>query len=179
MHKAFGFLAPPRQSYTSVPIFSKEMTMIIRTFFVAVVALSVAAISSTQAQTMTKEQLPKAVRSAFEKAYPSATLKAASVEKDGGKTCYELESMDGAQARDIIYAADGTVIEIEESITPTSLPTPVAQALNKRFPNAPLEKAEKLIRGAVVTYEVVITVGKQHNEVIVDEKGKILKVKKA
>jgi hypothetical protein len=153
--------------------------MTIRSFFVAAVALSVAAISGTQAQTMTKEQLPKAVVSAFEKAYPTVTLKAASVEKDGGKTCYELESMDGAQARDIIYAADGTVIEIEESITPASLPTSVAQALSTRFPNAPIKKAEKLIRGAVVEYEVVITLGKQHKEVIVDEKGKILKVKKA
>ncbi len=153
--------------------------MTIRTFFVATVALGIAAISGTQAQTMTKEQLPKAVVSAFEKAYPSATLKAASREKNGNKTCYELESMDGAQARDIIYAADGTVIEIEESITPESLPTSVVQALHKRFPNAPVKKAEKLIRGTVVEYEVVTTVGKQGNEVIMDEKGKILKVKKA
>ena len=100
-------------------------------------------------------------------------------EKNGGKTCYELESMDGAQSRDIIYAADGTVIEIEESVTPASLPASVAQALSTHFPNAPIKKAEKLIRGAVVEYEVVTTVGKQNNEVIMDEKGKILKVKKA
>mgnify|MGYP000408516432 CR=1 FL=1 len=153
--------------------------MTIRTFFVATVALSISATSGIQAQTMTKEQLPKAVVSAFEKAYPSATLKSASREKNGGKTCYELESMDGAQSRDIIYAADGTVIEIEESVTPASLPASVAQALSTHFPNAPIKKAEKLIRGAVVEYEVVTTVGKQNNEVIMDEKGKILKVKKA
>lgn len=155
--------------------------MTIRSFFVATAALSLSALSgaTATAQTMTKEQLPKAIVSAFEKVYPTATFKAASVEKDGGKTCYEIESMDGAQARDIIYAADGTVIEIEESITPASLPTSVAQALSTRFPNAPIKKAEKLIRGVVVEYEVVIALGKQHKEVIVDEKGKILKVKKA
>lgn len=148
------------------------------TTLVAAIALPLLGGMAT-AQTLTKEQLPKAVVAAFGKAYPSATLNASSREKRGGKTCYELETMDGSQARDIIYAADGSVIEIEEGIAPASLPSVVSQALNKRFPNIPVEKAEKLIRGSVIEYEAILSIGNQKKEVILSEQGVILKVKKA
>jgi Putative beta-lactamase-inhibitor-like, PepSY-like len=133
--------------------------------------------STATAQKITKAQLPTAVASAFDKAYPSATLKGVSREpkKHNGKVCYEIESMDNSMTRDIIYAADGEVVEIEEGIAAASLPMAVSDGVRKHFPNEPVEKAEKLTRGGVVQYELVLTAGKKHKEVVLDEKGNVVK----
>lgn len=69
----------------------------------------------TQTTKPTAKAAPKlgwtpAIEAAFKKAYPNATVKAVSKEKEDGKVQYEVESMDGTQARDVIYLADGTLV---------------------------------------------------------------------
>ena len=67
----------------------------------------VAALTLTagDSQPVAKKDLPAPVLAAFQKAYPTAKLKACSSEQRDGKTCYELESKDGKTERDLIYAA--------------------------------------------------------------------------
>ena len=113
-----------------------------------------------------KKDVPESVLKAFSKAYPQATIKTYSRETREGKTCYELESKDGNTKRDIIYAANGDVMEIEEAMKPSELPAAVIATLTKNYPNAKITAAEKLIKGSIVQYEATI------NEATVKAVGK-------
>jgi hypothetical protein len=101
-------------------------------------------------------QLPAAVTAAFKKTYPNATIRGTAKETEGGKTVYEVESVENGKARDLMYNADGTVIDIEEELSTADVPAPVHAALKKLYPTATIEVAEKLTKGATVQYELQI-----------------------
>src|SRR5271169_2685349 len=90
-----------------------------------------------------KNDLPRAVLAAFEKAYPHAKVRGTSTEVEKGTTYFEIESLDGTQARDILYLADGTVAEIEEVVGASELPAPVKTAVGEEFAKAKTSKAER------------------------------------
>src|SRR5215475_9635896 len=77
---------------------------------------------------------PQAVMDAFKKQYPNATIKNVSSEKEGGRTVYEIESMDGPQRRDLLYEADGKVISTEELIPTAQVPKAVLDSLAAKYP---------------------------------------------
>jgi hypothetical protein len=120
-----------------------------------------------------KKGLPAPVLAAFRKAYPKATIKGASIEVEEGKTYYEIESLDGKVKRDLLYLADGTVAEIEENVAPDDLPPPVKAAVIDKYPKGNIEKSEKVTRGAVVVYDVVVKSGKTTVEMSIDPTGKV------
>jgi hypothetical protein len=126
-----------------------------------------------------KKDLPAPVMAAFQKAYPKATIKGASTEVEEGKTYYEIESLDGKVKRDLLYLADGTVAEIEETVSPADLPPQVKAAVTDKYPKGKIGKAEMVTRGAVAAYEVVVKSGKTTVEMSIDPAGKVLKEKKA
>lgn len=103
-----------------------------------------------------KAQLPAPVTAAFKAAYPHATIRGTAKETEGGKTVYEVESVENGRSRDLIYAADGQVIEIEEQMNPADLPAPVTAGLKKLYPTATVAVAEKLTRGKTIQYELTI-----------------------
>ncbi len=71
--------------------------------------------SFAQEKKIDKNDLPKAVLNAFQKRYPNAAIKGTSIEKENGKTYYEIESIDGTRRRDLLYTKSGKVAEIEET----------------------------------------------------------------
>jgi uncharacterized cupredoxin-like copper-binding protein len=99
-------------------------------------------------------QLPAAITTAFKNAYPNATIRGTAKETEGGKTVYEVESIENGKAHDFIYSADGTVMEIEEELNPADLPAPVAAGVKKLYPTATIAVAEKLTRGTMIQYEL-------------------------
>ncbi len=101
-------------------------------------------------------QLPAPVTAAFKQAYPKATIRGTSKETENGKTVYEVESVEHGKARDLIYGADGTVMEIEEEIGPADLPAPVIASLKKLYPTATIAVAERMTKGTAVEYELQI-----------------------
>ena len=101
-------------------------------------------------------QLPAPVAAAFKKAYPKATIRGTAKETENGNTVYEVESVEDGKARDFMYAADGTVLEIEEELSPADLPAPVMASLKKLYPKATIAVAERLTRGTAVQYELQI-----------------------
>ncbi len=120
---------------------------------VSFLALFLAAgISSAMAQR--SDSLPPAIATAFRQAYPNATILHVSREPQDGKIVYEIESRDGSTRRDLLYALDGTVIEIEEMIPADSVPAAVRSALERDVTGATLLGAERVTRGDVVLYEV-------------------------
>jgi hypothetical protein len=99
-----------------------------------------------QAKPVDLKVLPEAVLAAFKAAYPKAEIKGASMEVENGVTQYEVESVDGKLNRDLIYAADGKVIEFEETTAPENLPDRVKATLAKDFAGAKVLKAEILTK---------------------------------
>lgn len=134
-----------------------------------------AAATTAGEKKITKKELPGAVLTAFEKAYPKAAIQGLSKEEDDGKTFYEIESLDGKTRRDLLYLPDGTVAEIEETIAANALPDAVKATVGKEIPKGKILKAEKLTRAGVTEYEVVVSSGKAKHELVLDPTGKLLK----
>lgn len=100
------------------------------------------------------DSLPPVIATAFHAAYPNATILNVSREPQDGKIVYEIESRDGSMRRDLLYALDGQVIEIEEMLPADSVPAAVRAALERDVKGATLVSAERVTRGDVVLYEV-------------------------
>ena len=144
---------------------------------VGVVILAGESRAYSQEKKIAKEELPAAVRAAFEKAYPGATIKGASTEKEHGKVFYEVESIEGSTHRDILYTPEGKVWEVEEGIPADSLPGIVLKAVMNKSHNGKIVKAERVMRENKMEYEV--RVEKKHRlwEIVVDVKGKVVESK--
>ncbi len=132
-----------------------------------------------QEKKLTKKELPAAVLSAFQKTYPKANIKGIAEEKKDGKTYFEIESIDGKISRDLLYLADGSVAEIEESMAVAELPEAVKTSVDAKYPKAKIAKAEKVIKGKDVSYSVGLKTEKGKVTLDMDASGKVLKEEKA
>ena len=150
--------------------FSRFVLVALTVSFLGVTALA-------QEKKITAKQVPAAVIMAFKNSYPNATIRGYAQEKEHGKTFYEIESKEGTTQRDILYNADGTVAEIEESIPPTDLPADAQQAIRQKYPKAVISLAEKTTAGDKITYEVAAKQGKRRISMEFDANGKVLSSK--
>lgn len=146
-------------------------------FLVLIVLAALTVSVRAQEKPLRKSKVPAAVLKAFKESYPEATAKAYSLEKENGKNYYEVESIDGKTHRDLLYAADGKVIEIEESIKPNELPEAVRATVKKDFQSAKILRAERTTREQKVSYELVIRSGKNKYEASYSPDGKRLSKK--
>jgi hypothetical protein len=128
----------------------RTSTFLITAALVATLALPAAA----KERKLSRAQVPSPVLTAFEKAYPKAKALSFAEEDKDGKACYEIESHDGPTRRDLLYAADGTILEIEETVPPAELPAAVRDAVAKQAPKATIKRAEKVTRGDTVRFEI-------------------------
>ena len=141
----------------------------------AIAMFSFAAAAQEQEQKITAKAVPAAVISAFKSAYPNATIRGYAKEKENGKVFYEIESRDGTKSRDLLYNADGTVAEIEETIEISELPPDAQEALHKQYSKAVVTKVEKTTAGDKIGYELVGRQGKKRITMEFDGSGKVLK----
>ena len=125
-------------------------------------------------QSLKRKDVPKAILTAFEQAYPKAKIIGYSKESDEGKTVYEIESKDGTVSRDATYADDGTVVSIEESFPYAGLPDAVHSAVTKDYPKARVGICEKVTKGTTIQYEVHLKSGKKNVEIVFDSDGKLV-----
>ncbi len=124
-----------------------------------------------------KVEAPKAVMTAFHKAYPKAEIKNVGLETTDSATYFEIESVDGSVRRDILYTENGSAFEIEESVSPGDLPANIKKALAAKYPDGELKKAEKISRGDTTQFEILLRNHKESVEVTIDASGKILSQK--
>ena len=129
--------------------------------------------SLAQEKRISEQELPAVVRTVFEKTYPHAKIHGASQEVEKGKKLYEIESMDGTVRRDVLYKADGTIVEIEEEIAAGDLPAAVKAAIQEKYPSGKVEKAERVTKGSTEEYELHLVIGKVKHEVVVSSEGVI------
>lgn len=126
-----------------------------------------------QEKRITAQQVPAAVITAFKTAYPKATIRGYAQEKEADQVLYEVESIEGATRRDVLYHADGTVAEIEESVPASDLPVAAQEAIKQKYPRAVIMLAEKTTAGDKVGYEVSVRNGKQRIVMEFDASGQV------
>lgn len=138
---------------------------------IAVLATVVAALAQGAPQV---QPLPSPIERAFAKAYPKATIDRWMAEEREGQSVFEVESHEGTQKRDLIYTPKGQLLEYEEEVAVGALPAVVRQAVQKAYPHATLANAERVVRGTVSEYEVILKRA-AIKEVVVSATGVIIK----
>ena len=156
--------------------------MKLKNIFVFIISLAFVFLSSSssfaQEKKMNKKELPKAVLNAFQKSYPNAEIKGASIEKEHERTYYEIESMEGTQRRDLLYTKSGKIAEIEETLALNDIPDFVKSSVMKKYPECEINRAEKVSSGKTISYELVVKQRDHKHELVLDSKGNIKKVEK-
>jgi hypothetical protein len=133
---------------------------------------------SRKEQRLSKNDLPAAILAAFQKQYPNAKIKEVDKEIEDSTICFEIESRDSTTRRNIIYAIDGRVIEIEEAIIAKQLPGSARAAIAKNYLKGKVEVAEKVIKDDKTTFEVKIESGRENFEAVFDSTGKLINSEK-
>jgi hypothetical protein len=123
------------------------------------------------------DKVPAKVLDGVKQKYPNAKLLGASKEKEDGKWQYEIELQNGEQRIDITLLEDGSIESIEVTIAAADLPKPVKEAIDAKYANAKIEKAEEITkRDQSQVFEVVLTTSdKKKVEVVLKPDGKIEK----
>lgn len=99
--------------------------------------------------------LPPAVKSAFDKAYPGATISTTSQERDNTRTLFRVDALHQGKRRSVLYDAGGAVIEVAGQVEEKELPPPVAAAMHSH-PRAIFVSAIKVTRGGSVEYRLTV-----------------------
>jgi hypothetical protein len=145
--------------------------------FIAVAAsgLLLAGSASAQEKKIKRSDLPPAVEKTVAAESTGATIKGFSTEKEKGETFYEAEMMVNGHSKDVLIAADGTVVEVEEQVVLDSLSADVKAGLQTKAGKGKILKVESLTKkGKLVAYEAQVETNGKKSEVQVGPDGKPL-----
>ena len=99
--------------------------------------------------------LPAAVKSAFDEAYPGATVSSVTQERDGNRPVFRVDGVQSGKRRIALYDANGAAIEVAEQVDEKELPQPVAAAMHSH-PRAIYVSGMKVTRGGSVEYRLTV-----------------------
>ncbi len=134
-------------------------------------ALTVSAFA--QEQKVESKDVPAPALAAASKSFLKAQLKGWERDAKDGKTLYEVAMVEGATKRQAVFTADGALVETEEVIDVTSVPTAIRDAVKSKYPKATIHGAEKITRGVQIEYEVGVQ-NAPKKEIVLSSSGKIL-----
>ncbi len=116
------------------------------------------------------EDVPAAARAALRKLAGGARILKVEREREEGVEVYEAEWRDKGTKHEAAVTADGTLIEMEESVRLSDLPLAVRAAVAKHFPrNVRAEVAKKTI----IVYEIEARVDGEEKELYVFPTGRV------
>lgn len=116
--------------------------------------------------------LPTAVFSRAKTEAGDATIRGCVKDKEDGKITYEVETLKDGKSRDFVMDASGSVVEVEQEVTGSSLPVVVADAIAKAAKGGKIGKVESVTReGSIVSYEATITRNGRRREVAFNSEG--------
>ena len=142
-------------------------------FAIAVLAGIAAAATTVQAESQVScNTLPAAVLSQVKTEAGDATIRGCVKDKENGKLTYEVETLKDGRSRDIEFDASGSVLEVEQEVTGSSVPAPVSDAIATAAKGGKIGKIESVTRGgAIASYETTITRQGQRREVAFSPQG--------
>ena len=146
-------------------------------YLLALVAggLLLAATASAQEKKIKRSDLPPAVERTVAAQSEGATIRGFLTEKEKGQTFYEAEMIVNGHSKDVLIAADGTVVEVEEQVTLDSLSPEVKAGLQAKAGKGKILKVESLTKkGKLAAYEAQVETNGKKSEVQVGPDGKPL-----
>ena len=155
-------------------------TLILALTALALMACLPAAVASEERGSTIKDipqPVLEAVHEVLQKVYPAAKELEYEEESVDGKIAYEVQFKDKGKKFELLYSADGALIETEEEIRISKLPKAVVKSIKKEHPHAKLKEAEQILNpdGTVRAYEVEFSDSKKVFELEIDPSGVILK----
>ena len=141
----------------------------------AVGALLLAGTTLAQEKKIKRSDLPPAVEKTVAAQSEGATIRGFSREKEKGQTLYEVELTVNGHSKDVLMAADGSIVEVEEQVAPDSLSAEVKAGLQAKAGKGKIVKVESLTKkGKLVAYEAQVETNGKKSEVQVGPDGKPL-----
>ena len=131
--------------------------------------------AAAQEKRLKRSDLPAAVQKAADEQTKGATVRGYSSETENGQLEYEVAMTVNGRSRDVSFAADGSVLEIEQEVLVDSLPAAVHSALVQKAGAGRITKVESLTKhGTLVAYEAQVRTGTKRSEVQVGPDGQPL-----
>ena len=128
-----------------------------------------------QEKKIKRSDLPPAVEKTVAEQSSGATIRGFSTEKENGQTLYEVEMTVNGHSKDVLMAADGSIVEVEEQVAPDSLSAEVKAGLQAKAGKGKIVKIESLTKkGKLVAYEARVETNGKKSEVQVGPDGKPL-----
>ena len=128
-----------------------------------------------QEKKIKRSDLPPAVEKTVAEQSSGATIRGFSTEKEKGQTLYEVEMTVNGHSKDVLMAADGSIVEVEEQVAPDSLSAEVKAGLQAKAGKGKIVKIESLTKkGKLVAYEARVETNGKKSEVQVGPDGKPL-----
>ena len=128
-----------------------------------------------QEKKIKRSDLPPAVEKTVAEQSSGATIRGFSTEKEKGQTLYEVEMTVNGHSKDVLMAADGSIVEVEEQVAPESLSREVKAGLQAKAGKGKIVKIESLTKkGKLVAYEAQVETNGKKSEVQVGPDGKPL-----
>ena len=146
-----------------------------RTAALCCVVILIASPSQAQETVIKKQDVPKNIRDAFQKDYPQVKTIGYSKEIVDGTVFYEIESTEADIHRDVTYAADGSLVSVEETLPFEEMPEAVRATISSEYPKATIGRCEKVTKSSTTEYEILVSLGKIKHELVLDETGTIVK----
>jgi hypothetical protein len=142
-------------------------------------AVFIAAVGQAGEEKVPLDKLPKPVVDAVKAKFPKAKMESAVKSTADGKTMYEVTLKAGALGIDVTLTDAGKITQIERELEAKDVPKVVAEALEKKYPQAAVKRIEELSKdNKIVSYEMLIdTAAKKTLEVYFDPAGKFLQEK--
>ena len=137
-------------------------------------ALTAAVVLATGAGLFASEKkiqlknMPAAVQKAVEEHTKGSTIVGYVEEHEDGKVFYEAETKVSGRTRDLLFDANGVLVEVEEEVAADTLPAAVKTALRTR---GKVLKVEAVTKGSIVTYEAEVEKNGKKSEVVMDARG--------
>ena len=139
------------------------------------IAFSVSTIAATTAYTeshVSCNTLPAAVLQHAKLEAGPATIRGCVKDRENGKLIYEVETLKDGKSKDITLDVSGTILEVEQEVAISSLPSAVSEAIAKAAHGSKIGKVESVTReGAIASYETTITSNGERREVAFNLQG--------
>lgn len=124
------------------------------------------------AQHLKEVEVPANVKDGFAKKYPGSKVKVWEKEGADFEAEFDLNKVESSA----VFGGNGTFKELEQEIKPSALPKAVTDYCTKNYVGYKLSEAAKITDASgKVMYEAEMEKGKEHFDVIFDDKGNFVK----
>jgi hypothetical protein len=142
---------------------------------IAVGGLMLSGTASAQEKKIKRSELPPAVEKTVAAQSAGATIRGFSSEVEKGQTLYEAEMIVNGHSKDVLMAADGSIVEVEEQVALDSLSAEVKAGLQTKAGKGKILKVESITKkDKLVAYEAHVDTNGKKSEVQVGPDGKPL-----